>query len=140
MLRYARLHAADFRAPLIEAGFKFCQHFHGDHTGKGENQDADKNFIGLKRRARHGDHEANASGGGIELTDHNADQRTPDTQPEAGQYKRYGRGKNHAFKDLPFACAEASGGREKVIWSGFDTIASIDQDRKHGAEKDNANF
>ena len=55
---------------------KAVDHLGRGHAADGEDEDADKNFVGLERRARHGDHEADARCGGIEFADHNADERT----------------------------------------------------------------
>ncbi len=50
-------------------------HVGQDHTADREDQHPDEDLIGLEGRARDGDHEADTRSCGIELADHDADER-----------------------------------------------------------------
>ena len=65
-------------APATEPLFNATEQLHANHPGQRENQDADKDLVGLKGRAGNRDHKTYPGGGGIEFADHDADQCATD--------------------------------------------------------------
>src|SRR6516164_2086776 len=113
-------------APLIKSSLCPVDQICCDHAGDGKYKDADKNLIGLERRASHGNHKPNPRSSGIELSNHDPDERPADPQPQTSENEWHRRGNHHALKDLPLGCAKAPGGGEEVMRRGFYAVASVD--------------
>ena len=126
--------------PPVESSFDLGEQLHANHAAKRENTDTDKDLIRLKRRSGHGDHETDARGCRVELTDQHADQRATDRETQTGENEWHRRRNHDSLKDHPFGGAEASRCVQQIQRRGFNAIPRIDQDRKHRAEKNNADF
>ena len=74
---------SNFRAPFIEPVLNPVQNICKDNAGDREDQHTNEYFVGLERRSRNRDHEANSGRCRIKLADQNANQRPAyrDTQP-----------------------------------------------------------
>lgn len=82
------IHGADFWPPLVEPPLYAAQYFGPQHAGEGENQDTDKNLVGLKGRAGDGDHKTYSRSGGVEFSHHYADDSPPEPLPQATENER----------------------------------------------------
>src|SRR5690242_986854 len=88
------IHRTDFGTPLIKASFNPGEKFRADHSRQRENQDANKDFIGLKSCTRNGDHEADPGGCCIKLADHHTHDCAPKAEPQTRKNK-WNRGRKH---------------------------------------------
>ena len=73
--------------PLIKSSLGPVDQICCDHAGDGKYKDADKNLIGLRHRASHGNHKPNPRSSSIELSNHDPDERPADPQPQTGENK-----------------------------------------------------
>src|SRR5688572_10659576 len=69
------LFCANLWTPLVEATLIAVDDVGQNHAANREDQYTDENLVGLERRTRDRDHKADAGGRGIQLADHDTDER-----------------------------------------------------------------